>query len=383
MRNIIASALAFLLIMSMSACSGTATSPPPAQQSASVDTTASTVPSAAPSPTSTAATAPTNSITPNATSADTPSPTATATGTATTTIVPSATPSPESKTNVVDVHTLPLGDGKVSASAESGYVFSCQTNFKKGGAQHTGSWVHGDTWDLTQKISVQGDVTWPDAQFQFSANGDQREFTGNGLPVDSETGIFPIQRSDPAYQIDPNPNGIQTQNISFSLPLNPTLADAPSCVPMGMIGVALNGVAIFNALDAAGRDAVAHETQDICDGHPQSDGVYHYHGPSPCMPGADGNNELVGYALDGFGIYSMYDANGVEQTDAELDACHGTTSPIMWNGQMVNMYHYVLTPDTLLRSGSAALHSIRNACLRPSFTPFGSMATVPRIRSSS
>ncbi len=240
---------------------------------------------------------------------------------------------------------MPLGDGRVSTSAESGYVFSCQTNFKTGGAQHTGSWIHGDTWDLTEKISVQGSVTWPDAQFQISTNGDERQITGNGLPVDSESGIFPIQHSDPAYQIDTNPNSIQTQNISFSIPLNPTSADSPSCVPMGMIGVALNGVAIFNALDAAGRDAVAHETQDVCDGHPQSDGIYHYHGPSPCMPGADGNNQLIGYALDGFGIYSKYDANGVEMTDADLDACHGTTSAVMWNGQMVTMYHYVLTQE--------------------------------------
>ena len=192
---------------------------------------------------------------------------------------------------------------------------------------------------------MQGSVTWPDAQFQISTNGDERDITGNGLPVDSDTGIFPIQHTDPAYQIDPNPNGIQTQNISFSLPLNPTVADSPSCVPMGMIGVALNGVAIFNALDAAGRDAVAHETQDICDGHPQSDGIYHYHGPSPCMPGADGNNQLIGYALDGFGIYSKYNANGVEQTDADLDACHGTTSPVMWNGKTVSIYHYVLTQE--------------------------------------
>ncbi len=112
-----------------------------------------------------------------------------------------------------------------------------------------------------------------------------------------------------------------------------------------MIGVALNGVAIFNALDAAGRDAVAHETQDVCDGHPQAAGIYHYHGPSPCMPGQDGNAQLVGYALDGFGIYSRYDANGNEITNADLDACHGTTSQVMWNGKLTSIYHYVLTQE--------------------------------------
>ena len=63
------------------------------------------------------------------------------------------------------------------------------------------------------------------------------------------------------------------------------------------------------------------------------------------MPGESGNNQLVGYALDGFGIYSMYDANGMEITNADLDACHGTTSEVMWNGNLVNMYHYVLTQE--------------------------------------
>ena len=347
MRNLIVGAIVVLLIMSTFACSSS-TTPTAASISASSAPATSQPPTVAPSSPSSTTTATISSTGLLVTPTEAPSPTATSetaaapTATPESAIVPSAT---TAQTNVLDVHALPLGDGKVSTSAESGYVFSCQTNFKQGGAQHSGSWIHGETWDLTQKISVEGNVTWPDAQFQISTDGDQRDIVGNGLPVDSETGIFPIQHSDPAYQTDTNPNSIQSQNISFSLPLYPSMADTPSCVPMGMIGVALNGVAIFNALDAAGRDAVAHETQDICDGHPQSDGIYHYHGPSPCMPGVNGNNELVGYALDGFGIYSKYDANGVEQTDADLDACHGTTSPVMWNGKMVNMYHYVLTQE--------------------------------------
>ena len=41
----------------------------------------------------------------------------------------------------------------------------------------------------------------------------------------------------------------------------------------------------------------------------------------------------------------MYDANGKEITNAYLDACHGTTSEVMWNGKLVNMYHYVLTQE--------------------------------------
>ena len=69
--------------------------------------------------------------------------------------------------------------------------------------------------------------------------------------------MFPIQQSDPAYQYDTNPNYIQSQNIDLTLPSNPQVASSPTCVPMGMIGFAVNGVAIYNALDDAGDDAVA------------------------------------------------------------------------------------------------------------------------------
>lgn len=247
----------------------------------------------------------------------------------------------------IDLTKLPMGDGKISTSPQKGYVYSCQTQFstQKAGAEHTGDWVNGDTWDLTKKLMVQGSVSWPNAWFSATVSKISRLIKGNGLPVGSNTGIFPIAKSDPAYQIDRNPNSISAQTVSYTLPLNPTVASAPSCVPMGAIGVMLNGTALYNALDAGGRDAVAHEVQDSCNGHPEMRGQYHYHGPSDCVDGAKEPNELIGYALDGFGIYSRFDANGNELSTDDLDACHGTTSEIEWNGEMVNMYHYVMTED--------------------------------------
>ena len=49
-----------------------------------------------------------------------------------------------------------------------------------------------------------------------------------------------------------------------------------------MVGIALNGVVVYNALDDAGRDAAIHEIQDRCAGHPQGSGEYHYYGPGSC-----------------------------------------------------------------------------------------------------
>ncbi|HUA35421.1 MAG TPA: YHYH protein [Candidatus Binataceae bacterium] len=253
------------------------------------------------------------------------------------------------QTDVLNIHALPLGDGRISSYPQRGYVMSCMTEFRGGGARGSGPWIHGDTWDLTEKPAVQGQITWPQAQFEITTDANERVvsriITGNGLPVETSTGIFPVGFDDPAFRFDRNPNSISSQNIALKLPMNPTLAESPSCVPMGMIGVALNGVAIFNALDAAGRDAVAHEVQDVCGGHPQQQGQYHYHGPSPCLPDETQHEKLIGYALDGFGIYSMYDAHGRELTDADLDECHGRTSEVEWNGERRSIYHYVLTRE--------------------------------------
>jgi hypothetical protein len=40
---------------------------------------------------------------------------------------------------------LLVGDGKVSNQPRAGYVFACNSNFRTGGARHTGSWFHGNT----------------------------------------------------------------------------------------------------------------------------------------------------------------------------------------------------------------------------------------------
>lgn len=245
----------------------------------------------------------------------------------------------------VDTTKIPLGDDKVSSEPKVGYVYSCQTSFNGGGAFKDGEWIQGSFWDLTKKISVQGSVDWPSATFSAAIQGAQRLLSGNGLPVDVTTGKFPVDTTDPAYQYDRNPNSIKEHTVSYQIPANPTVFDEPTCVSLGAIGYAVNGVAIYNALDDAGRDAVAHEIQDSCEGHPQQQGEYHYHGPSSCVSGVEGNAKLVGYALDGFGIYSLKDKNGNEYTNADLDECHGTTGEIEWNGQTVNMYHYVLTRE--------------------------------------
>ena len=248
----------------------------------------------------------------------------------------------------VDLTHLELGDGKYSTSPQAGYVYTCQTNFNfngNGGQGAAGNWLNGDgTWDATKKAVIDGSVTWPQS-FTVTVQGDQRIFTGNDLP-DHPTGNFPVSSSDDAYTYDRNPNSIQSQTVSFGVPANPTAAAQPNCVG-GEVGILLSGVVLFNAFDAEGRDAPAHEVQDECDGHPQVSGFYHYHNLSDCIEDASngGHSSLVGYAFDGYGIYGYYGEDGGEVTNEDLDACHGHTHVVAWDGQMVAMYHYHATHE--------------------------------------
>ena len=193
---------------------------------------------------------------------------------------------------------------------------------------------------------MDGSVRWPGAKLRETSTKRRRDFSGNGLPKGATTGEFPIKSSDDAYQYDRNPNSIRAQSVSYSLPRHPRAASRPSCLPMGPIGIAKNGVAIFNALDAGDRDAVAHEVQDSCGGHPQQSGVYHYHDIPSCLTRGESKHRasgLVGWALDGYPIYGPRGHGGKLLTDDDLDACHGQMSKVFYEGRWQRIYHYNAT----------------------------------------
>jgi YHYH protein len=242
-----------------------------------------------------------------------------------------------------DLTALPLGDEKVVTDGpKRGYIYSCMSGGGGGGAEVDGPWIDqsAGTFNLNQKVVVPGKVSW-DGRFEIKLNGDVRDVTGNDLP-DHTTGEYPIPSDSEAYSYDRNPNSIAEQEVALELPANPTEAPEASCMG-GEVGILTSGVALFNGLDATNRDAVAHEVQDHCQGHPQVTSIYHYHSQSSCLPdnqAGEGHSPLIGYALDGFGIYGHQGEDGATLSNADLDQCHGHTHEIEWDGKMVSMYHY-------------------------------------------
>lgn len=235
---------------------------------------------------------------------------------------------------------LLLGDARISSSPQLGYVFSCDAYGVS--PSRAVPWIDGEYWFKDTKAVVSGGVAWTSVFSSVSASG-TRSIVTNGLPKHT-TGIYPIAVNDPAYAYDTNPNAIRAQSFSLSVPVTPTLAPSPSCVPRGPIGYTLSGAALFNALDGNGQDAVAHEVQDACSGHPDPTGTYHYHGESECISGVGAESTLLGYALDGFGIHASIE-KGSKLTNNDLDACHGHVHTIEWDERQTEMYHYHMTDE--------------------------------------
>jgi hypothetical protein len=285
----------------------------------------------------------------NSTAPEAASGTAQALGLATSRTSPPVSEAPPVPTvSSIDPTKIPLGDEKLSTTTPAvGYVYAC-TIPSSPNAPTRNFWISADgkTWNSTTKIAVQGAVSWV-SELTFALTGTRRNVTGNDLPSHT-TGTFPIARNDPAHAYDGNPNTIQAVAIAWGLPANPVVAATPRCTGLGAIGVLLTGARIFNALDADGLDAVAHEVQDQCDGHPQGASIYHYHNLSRCALGADdptAHSPLVGYIADGFGLYGNRGEGGQPLTNADLDACHGHSHSVVINGVPTVQYHYHATKE--------------------------------------
>jgi hypothetical protein len=246
----------------------------------------------------------------------------------------------------INLTKIPLGSYEYSATPKVGYLDRCGGLGGGGGNPvTTPPWVDttADTWNLTTKVAVEGDVRWH-STFTAKRVGSGEILRGNGLPPRS--GAFPVSASDPAHAYNPDQGSIVAHTLKVILPYDPTENQTASCEP-GAVGVAINGIPILDGFDAGGRDGPAIETQDTCHGHPNAGSGYHYHSLSPCLLTATSRTHttLVGWALDGFGIYVEYNRKGELLNDSNLDGCHGRVSRVSWHGKVVRMYHYDMTME--------------------------------------
>jgi len=125
-----------------------------------------------------------------------------------------------------------------------------------------------------------------------------------------------------------------TGTNAWHIPLAPTIASGTTTAVDGPIGIAVNGVPIFNPCkqggcdtSTGGGDTKVQGELDICNGHAGRADDYHYHAAPVCMmadqPAHYWDTHPVGWALDGFAIFGFNNPDGSVAT--RDDICGGNT----------------------------------------------------------
>jgi hypothetical protein len=213
----------------------------------------------------------------------------------------------------------------------------------------------------------------PDEHFLLDVN----DFRAAGQPTPSlavhcEGGNLIVETNDIiAYEfVSMTPNGLEAQDFTFEIPLDPTPAATPGGLPLGAVGVSVNGISAFAAFEAPQdgyRDPFLDGLLDFCNGHTADGGWYHYHARWDCVFDQTRVVGLVyGYAMDGYQMVSPWicanadctelreatssyvrvDPNGLGAFDAweyragsgDLDECNGMTGDD-------GVYRYYMTDE--------------------------------------
>ena len=246
----------------------------------------------------------------------------------------------------LDCRNLRLGDEYHSTKEmERGYLYSCdgKNPSAPGSIQERITWINfpKKTWNILKKLWLpEGDFRPTIGMYSERLDGSRRIIEINNLPKDGYIGDWPMSNYKILNYIDRNPGIPSSKNLKFVIPSKPNILDVPKCLSLGPVGVTTNGVVIYNASDARGNDAVAHEIVDVFGGHPARD-EYHYHFiPERFDKNSleDGHSGKVGYIIDGFPIYGYKGSGGKLITNKDLDICHGHA-----HGELG--YHYHATLD--------------------------------------
>ena len=167
-----------------------------------------------------------------------------------------------------------------------------------------------------------------------------------------------------------------TGSNAWKIPLAPAIAAATTTAVDGPIGVAINGVPIFNPCKQGGcqnGDTKVLGELDVCNGHAGRGDDYHYHAAPICMMAGQAasywNTHPVGWALDGFAIFGYNNADG---TVASRDGiCGGNTSTVS-NGPAGYSYHVTDASPYVLSCfrGTPSTPAVGVPMRQPPVTPF-------------
>jgi hypothetical protein len=167
---------------------------------------------------------------------------------------------------------------------------------------------------------------------------------GNALYEDFPTG----------YHANVN-TSMSAQNYTMTIQAKPVVASTHEETTLGAIGLALNGVPIYNDREGGNvaLDALTITTFDFSGAHPGPGKDYHYHTTGRYTTTDDA--KLVGFLRDGFPIYGRKDNDG--SYPSNLDAYGGHTGVTADFSEALYHYHasnvnYLNTGYYVLKAGA-------------------------------
>ncbi len=205
-------------------------------------------------------------------------------------------------------------------------------------ADRVGLWIENQqTYDITGKWVTELATFYNDPAWQL-----YEEATGKVRVTDSKEACEAAARPDVAdeynnYCVECSLDYFDSPPVvTVRIPTTPIKLTTSS--PVGRdakVGVSLSGV-VYEPPAPTHAILAAHTIAafDDCGGHVNPHVGYHYHAATGCSAEhaqTDGHSPLIGYAIDGFGMYARHTGTGAAPTD--LDACGG-------HEDTVRGYHY-------------------------------------------
>jgi hypothetical protein len=161
-----------------------------------------------------------------------------------------------------------------------------------------------------------------------------------------------VNDTRPSFMKAPG-NMVSVVHTTFKLPINPTEATTKKALGTATIGVAINGVPLFNQY-AAGDSPITTSSGeylsfDLYGGHPTPNDEYHYHIEPNWITSEKGKDALIGFLLDGFPVYGPLE-DGKTLVSNDLDDYHGHEHAT--DEYPAGIYHYHVTADSPFINGN-------------------------------
>ena len=143
-----------------------------------------------------------------------------------------------------------------------------------------------------------------------------------------------------------NPGKLQSQVFVMTIPTMPTAASTKEATSLGPIGMALNGVAIYNDREGGNVpvDAGTLLSFDKSGAHSGPGGLYHYHFTGDFTGNDDAN--LIGFLRDGYPIYARKDSDGTYPSNLDSNGGHTSATADFPTG----IYHYHASNSAYMNS---------------------------------